>query len=100
MPSIFSDTGALHQLVHLWRFDSDEARRAFWKRLAADAGFAPFVPRWAAVDALADRPVTVHEATTTWVGCARGIDDRGRLQVKADGRLRCVDAGEVSIRLA
>jgi BirA family biotin operon repressor/biotin-[acetyl-CoA-carboxylase] ligase len=64
------------------------------------AGFAPFVPRWAAVDALADRPVTVHEATTTWVGIARGIDDRGRLQVDTDGRLRCVDAGEVSIRLA
>ncbi|HMS06758.1 MAG TPA: NIPSNAP family protein [Burkholderiaceae bacterium] len=40
-----SDTGALHQLVHLWRFDSDEARRAFWTRLAADAGFAPFVAR-------------------------------------------------------
>jgi BirA family biotin operon repressor/biotin-[acetyl-CoA-carboxylase] ligase len=64
------------------------------------AGFAPFVPRWAAVDALADRPVTVNEATTTWIGIARGIDDRGRLQVDTDGCIRGVDAGEVSIRLA
>lgn len=64
------------------------------------AGFAPFVARWAAVDALADRAVTVHEAHGDWAGIARGIDDRGRLQVEANGRLRGVDAGEISIRLA
>jgi hypothetical protein len=37
-----SDTGELHQLVHLWRFDSDEARREFWKNLFADADFMGF----------------------------------------------------------
>ncbi len=37
-----SDTGELHQLVHLWRFDSDEERRAFWKRLFADEAFMAF----------------------------------------------------------
>lgn len=34
-----SDTGRLHQLIHLWRFDSDEARRAFWARLYASEKF-------------------------------------------------------------
>ncbi len=28
-----SDTGALHQLVHIWRFEDDAERRAFWEQL-------------------------------------------------------------------
>jgi hypothetical protein len=34
-----SDTGRLHQLVHIWRFDSDDDRRAFWKKLYASERF-------------------------------------------------------------
>jgi hypothetical protein len=37
-----SDTGELHQLIHLWRFGSDDERRAFWKRLFADEAFMAF----------------------------------------------------------
>jgi len=37
-----SDTGELHQLIHLWRFDSDDDRRQFWKRLFADQDFMAF----------------------------------------------------------
>lgn len=37
-----SDTGELHQLVHLWRFDSDSDRRGFWKRLSEDEAFGSF----------------------------------------------------------
>lgn len=37
-----SDTGELHQLIHLWRFDSDDDRRAFWSRLFADSDFMVF----------------------------------------------------------
>jgi hypothetical protein len=37
-----SDTGELHQLVHLWRFDSDDDRRAFWKRVFEDEQFMVF----------------------------------------------------------
>lgn len=37
-----SDTGRLHQLVHLWRFDDDAERRAFWKRLYANEPFMAF----------------------------------------------------------
>lgn len=34
-----SDTGVLHQLVHLWQFDDDADRRAHWQRLFADGDF-------------------------------------------------------------
>ncbi len=37
-----SDTGPLHQLIHLWRFDDDNDRRDFWKRLFADETFMAF----------------------------------------------------------
>lgn len=37
-----SDTGRLHQLIHIWRFDDDAARRDFWKRLFADDEFMKF----------------------------------------------------------
>jgi hypothetical protein len=42
MGYFISDTGELHQLVHLWRFESDEARREFWKKLFADSDFMAF----------------------------------------------------------
>lgn len=38
-----SDTGQLHQLVHIWRFESDSQRRDFWKRLYSDEDFMKFV---------------------------------------------------------
>ncbi len=34
-----SDTGELHQLIHVWRFESDDERRAFWKRLYENSDF-------------------------------------------------------------
>ena len=34
-----SDTGDLHQLIHLWRFDSDDDRRAHWARLYQNSDF-------------------------------------------------------------
>ena len=37
-----SDTGELHQLIHLWRFQSDDDRRAHWKRLFEDPDFLTF----------------------------------------------------------
>jgi len=37
----FSDTGDLHQLIHLWRFDSDDDRRAFWARRTMRSWPAP-----------------------------------------------------------
>ena len=37
-----SDTGPLHQIVHLWRFEDDNDRRDFWKRKYADEDFMAF----------------------------------------------------------
>jgi hypothetical protein len=37
-----SDTGDLHQLIHIWRFDSDTDRRDFWHRLMSDEQFLVF----------------------------------------------------------
>ena len=37
-----SDTGDLHQLIHLWRFEDDADRRDFWARLFADQAFMAF----------------------------------------------------------
>ena len=37
-----SDTGQLHQLIHLWRFESDGDRRDFWKRLFENKDFMAF----------------------------------------------------------
>jgi len=37
-----SDTGPLHQLIHIWRFEDDAERRAFWARLFADEPFMGF----------------------------------------------------------
>lgn len=37
-----SDTGPLHQLIHIWRFDDDNERRDFWRRLYASESFMRF----------------------------------------------------------
>ena len=37
-----SDTGDLHQLIHLWRFENDADRRDFWAKLFADEKFMAF----------------------------------------------------------
>ena len=37
-----SDTGTLHQLIHLWRFADDGARRAFWQQLYGSPEFGAF----------------------------------------------------------
>ena len=36
------DIGALNELVHLWKFDDDADRRAFWAKVYADEAFMAF----------------------------------------------------------
>jgi hypothetical protein len=36
------DIGALNQLIHLWKFDDDADRRAFWAGIYADPDFMAF----------------------------------------------------------
>ena len=40
-----SDVGTINQLVHMWRFEDDADRRAFWKRLFANDDFMVFAGR-------------------------------------------------------
>lgn len=63
------------------------------------AGLAPFLPRYAAVDALAAQPVTVHGAHGEHAGIAIGLADDGALRVRlGQGVERSFHAGEVSVR--
>ncbi|MEO1293810.1 MAG: NIPSNAP family protein [Pseudomonadota bacterium] len=36
------DVGAMNQILHLWRFDDDADRRAFWDAVFADPAFMEF----------------------------------------------------------
>jgi BirA family biotin operon repressor/biotin-[acetyl-CoA-carboxylase] ligase len=61
-------------------------------------GLAPFLPRYAALDALAGREVTIEAGTGARSGRALGLAEDGALRVRfADGEQR-VHAGEVSVR--
>lgn len=39
------DVGALNQLIHLWKFEDDADRRAFWAGVFADADFMAFAAK-------------------------------------------------------
>jgi BirA family biotin operon repressor/biotin-[acetyl-CoA-carboxylase] ligase len=62
-------------------------------------GLAPFLPRYAALDALAGQPVTLHLAAGTQRGTALGVAEDGALRLRLDdGSEQRVHAGEVSVR--
>lgn len=77
-----------HWLPALAQFDRD--------------GLAPFLPRYAVLDALAGREVSVsvHGHGATQAGVALGLADDGALRVRVDGSEQRVHAGEVSVRRA
>ena len=62
-------------------------------------GLAPFLPRYAAVDALAGQAVVLHSANAVQAGTALGVAEDGALRLRLDdGREQRVHAGEVSVR--
>ena len=61
-------------------------------------GLAPFLARYAALDVLAGRAVTVHGPQGDEQGVAEGIGDDGALRVKVGQAIRQVHAGDVSVR--
>lgn len=65
-----------------------------------DDGLAPFLPRWRALDALADRAVHVIDGASSRDGIARGVDERGALRVMHDDGERVYNSGDVSVRRA
>jgi len=48
------DIGALNQFVHLWKFDDDADRRAYWGRVYADPDAQAFFARV--------RPLIAHQS--------------------------------------
>jgi BirA family biotin operon repressor/biotin-[acetyl-CoA-carboxylase] ligase len=62
-------------------------------------GLAPFLPRYAAVDALAGQDVVLHASGAAQCGTALGVAEDGALRVRLDdGREQRVHAGEISVR--
>jgi BirA family biotin operon repressor/biotin-[acetyl-CoA-carboxylase] ligase len=62
------------------------------------AGLEVFAQRWAALDVLRGRTVTVHEADGEFRGQAAGIDADGALRIMTANGERHVHAGDVSVR--
>lgn len=58
-------------------------------------GFAPFVSRFGARDALRDKDVMLSDGST---GIARGVADDGALCLRVGSHLRRVDSAELSVR--
>lgn len=64
-----------------------------------DTGLAPFLPRYAMLDALAGRQIEIRDGSRQWSAHALGVADDGALRVRAaDGQERRVHAGDVSVR--
>mgnify|MGYP003584153247 CR=1 FL=1 len=61
-------------------------------------GLAPFLPRYAVLDALAGREVDVHEGMRTRRGIASGLAEDGALRVRIEGSEQRLYAGDVSVR--
>ena len=62
------------------------------------AGLAPFLSRWQALDALAERSIEVIAGTRREQGIALGIDARGALRVRHSDGERNYHSAEISVR--
>jgi len=74
----------MHLLPALETFDRD--------------GLAPFLPRYAAMDGLAGRNITVQAGDGLHVGMALGVADDGALRVGLANGERIFHSGDVSVR--
>jgi len=61
-------------------------------------GLAPFLPRFAALDALHGADITATIGDRSHAGVADGIADDGALRLRTDDGQRLLRAGEVSVR--
>jgi BirA family biotin operon repressor/biotin-[acetyl-CoA-carboxylase] ligase len=62
-------------------------------------GLEPFLARHAAIDALAGRPIVLHQHDGKRNAVAEGLAPDGALRVRLDdGQVRVVHSGEVSVR--
>lgn len=63
-------------------------------------GFAAWRDAWNTLDAHADTPVILHTGSSQLAGVARGVDQRGALQLETTLGVQSVFGGEVSLRVA
>ena len=71
---------------------------AMLERFTLEA-FAPFEPRWRALDLLRNRAVTLQLPEGDVIGIARGVDESGALLVDAGDTRRRILSGDVSLRV-
>ena len=71
---------------------------AMLERFTAES-FAPFEPRWRALDLLRNRAVTLQLPEGEVSGIARGVDESGALLVDAGETRRRILSGDVSLRV-
>ncbi len=65
----------------------------------SSACLAAIPAQWSAADVLRERSVRIQQHDGAWHGTAAGVDDDGALRVRlADGSIRRVVAGDVSVR--
>ncbi|MAT94474.1 MAG: bifunctional biotin--[acetyl-CoA-carboxylase] synthetase/biotin operon repressor [Halioglobus sp.] len=63
-------------------------------------GFAAWQQRWMSLDAHADAPVVLETGASRLAGTARGVDERGALQLETGAGVQSVYGGEISLRAA
>lgn len=63
-------------------------------------GLAPFLARYARLDALAGRDLVLHDAVGTRTGRALGVAADGALRVRLGADEHCIHSGDVSVRAA
>ncbi len=61
-------------------------------------GFAPWRDEWLALDAFAGVPVVLDTGARQMAGIARGVDERGALQLETTTGMQSVYGGEISLR--
>ncbi len=62
------------------------------------SGLNPFADRWAGLDCLAGKSVSIVSTDRTLEGIAAGVAKNGELLVRIDGKLRAFNSGDVSVR--
>jgi BirA family biotin operon repressor/biotin-[acetyl-CoA-carboxylase] ligase len=63
-------------------------------------GFAPWQQSWEALDAHAGKPVILSSGNEKMAGVARGVNERGALQLETSLGIESVFGGEMSLREA
>jgi BirA family biotin operon repressor/biotin-[acetyl-CoA-carboxylase] ligase len=69
-------------------------------RLFLADGFAPFKSRYSRVDELMGKQLALQVGSTVHRGCARGVDDSGRLLLQFPGGVQAFGSGHVISNVA